>query len=92
MTLGPTCPECDTRVPLLKTQFGLGKPFKCIGCSKELVVPRSQALFLGFGMITIFLVAESRFPSEWGGTLGLVAIMLLVGLPLTWAVTQVKAL
>ena len=92
MTLGPTCPECNMRVPFLKTQFGLGNSFKCSSCGKELVVPKSQALFLGFGMIIIFLFAESRFPSEWGGIIGLLAIMIVVGLPLTWAMTRVKAL
>jgi hypothetical protein len=92
MPIGPTCPHCNTRVPFSKTQFGLGRPFACVRCGKELVVPKSQALFLGFGMIAIFLLAESRFPSEWGGMLGLLAIMILVGLPLTWAVTRVKAL
>ncbi|MDO9607990.1 MAG: hypothetical protein Q7J26_05665 [Brevundimonas sp.] len=92
MAFGPTCPECDTRVPFLKTQFRLGSAFACTNCGKELVVPKSQALFLGFGMIAIFLLAESRFPSQWGGMLGLLAIMILVGLPLSWAVTRVKAL
>jgi len=78
-------------VPFFKTQFGLGKPFKCIRCEKELVVPKSQALFLGFGMIMIFLLAKDRFPSEWGGALGLFSIIVVIGLPVTWALTRVKA-
>jgi len=92
MPLGPTCPHCNTRVPFVKTQLGLGRPFACVRCGKELVVPKAQAVVLGFGMIAIFLLAESRFPSEWGGMFGLLAILILVGLPLSWAVTQVKAL
>lgn len=92
MAVGPTCPHCKTHVSFWKTQFGLGKPFTCVRCGKELVVPKSQALSLGFGMIVIFLLAKDRFPLEWGGALGLFAIMILVGLPLTWAMTRVEAL
>ncbi len=91
MAVGPTCPSCNTVVPFLKTQFGLGKPFSCAGCGKELVVPRSQAFSLGFGMVMIFLLTKDRFPPEWGGPIGLLAIMVIIGLPITWAMTRVKA-
>lgn len=91
MAFGPACPECGARVPFLKTQFGLGKPFSCAGCGKELVVPRSQAFSLGFGMVMIFLLTKDRFPPEWGGPIGLLAIMVIIGLPITWAMTRVKA-
>lgn len=91
MILGPTCPRCHTRVPFLKTQLGLGEPFSCVGCGEDLVIPSSQAFLLGIGMAAIFLLARDRFPSEWGGGLGLLAIMVVVGLPITWAMTRAKA-
>lgn len=89
MKLGPTCPECQTRVPFLKTQFGYGRRFACAGCGETLVVPRSQAFALGLCMAAIFVLGRDHFPAEWGGQFGLLAVMAVIGLPVSWALAQV---
>nr|WP_316628952.1 hypothetical protein [uncultured Brevundimonas sp.] len=74
----------------MKTQFGLGAPFACSGCETKLVVPKAQSFWLFLAMLAIFWVARYRFPAEWGGAFGLLAIMICVGWPATWAVTRVE--
>ena len=90
MRLGPTCPNCATRVPLGRTQWNLGKSFQCVGCETPLVVPKSNAAMLGLGLFVSFWLLRDRFPPEWGGQFGLFALMVVVGLPLTWAATKAR--
>ncbi|WP_354089765.1 hypothetical protein [Brevundimonas faecalis] len=40
-------------------------------------------------MIVTFWLFRDRFPPEWGGQFGLLGLMVVVGLPLTWATTKV---
>lgn len=89
MPLGPTCPACATRVPFLKTQWGLGTPFCCRGCEALLVVPRTNivvhlALFAGIWL------ARDYIPSEWYRALGLFIVLAAIVLPLTWVGTRVR--
>ena len=90
MPLGPACPNCARRVPFGRTQWNLGKPFACPGCETSLVIPKSNALTLGLGLLAIFWLYRDRFPPEWGGQFGLFALMMIVGLPVTWALTRVR--
>lgn len=36
-----SCPDCRTTVPVARTLWGLGKPFRCKGCGRALVIPRN---------------------------------------------------
>ena len=54
-----------------------------------LVVPKSNAA-MGIGLFVIFVLLRARFPPEWGGQFGLFALVVLIGLPLSWAVTKVR--
>lgn len=90
MPLGPTCPACARLVPLGRTQWDLGKPFQCSQCEKTLVVSKSGSAALGLGLFVAFWLFRDRFPPEWGGQFGLFALMVVVGLPLTWAATKVS--
>lgn len=89
MTLGPKCPNCAKRVPFGRTQWNLGKRFLCSRCETPLVIPKSNAATLGIGLFVSFWLFRDRFPPEWGGQFGLLALMVVVGLPLTWAATKV---
>lgn len=55
-----------------------------------LVAPKSDAAALGIGLFVSFWLFRDRFPLEWGGQFGLFALMVVVGLPLTWAATKVR--
>ena len=90
MAGGPACPRCRRLVPLSRTQWRLGTPFACKGCGERLVVPRSNAFLLGFGLLALFWLFRRRFPDAWGGEIGLFALMLGVGLPVTWWMTRVE--
>ena len=90
MPLGPKCPECEKHVPFGRTQWNLGKPFPCSRCAASLVIPKSNAVVLGFGLLAVFFLFKSRFPQEWGGQFGLLALMIIMGLPVTWAATRVQ--
>ena len=90
MPFGPACPNCAKHVPLIRTQWNLGTPFPCARCSTSLLVPKSNAFVLGFGLLAAFFLFRSHFPEEWGGPFGLFALMIVLGLPLTWAATRVK--
>jgi hypothetical protein len=90
MPLGPRCPNCAKRVPFGRTQWNLGKPFQCLRCEARLVVSSSNAAALGIGMLVTFWLFRDRFPPEWGGQFGLFALMVMVGLPITWAATRVR--
>ena len=70
--------------------MGLGSPFPCAGCGATLLISRSSALWLGSGLLFLFLLGRGRFPSEWGGDIGLFAAVMIVGLPVTWALTRVR--
>ena len=87
---GPACPGCRRLVPLTRTQWRLGTPFACKGCGERLVVPRSNALLPGFGLLAVFWLSRRDFPDAWGGEIGLFVVMLAVGLPITWWMTRVE--
>lgn len=74
----------------MRTQWNLGTSFPCSRCSTLLLVPKSNAAVLGFGLLAVFFLFRSRFPEDWGGPFGLFALMIIVGLPLTWAATRVE--
>lgn len=88
--IGPTCPRCERLAPFRKTQLSLGSPFSCAGCDSTLVISRSNALWFGWGLTFVFLIGLGRFPPEWGGDIGLFAAIVIVGLPVTWALTKVR--
>lgn len=90
MPLGPRCPHCNRLVPVVRTQWHLGKTFRCGRCDTPLVVPRSNATTLGLGLFILFWLLRSRFPAELGGQFGLAALLLLVGLPVTYLLTRVE--
>ena len=90
MSLGPACPDCAKHIPLMRTQWNLGKPFPCSRCEASLVVPRSNAVALGLGLLVAFYLFRSRFPEAWGGQAGLLALVVVAGLPVTWAATKVR--
>ena len=90
MAFGPTCPDCGKRVPLMRTQWNLGKAFRCGLCDASIVVPRANAATMALGLFVAFWLLRSHFPAEWGGQIGLVVLLLAIGLPLTWAGTRVR--
>lgn len=51
----PTCPNCGRAVPLSKTLWGLGKPFRCQSCGEALVIPRNFTIPL-LGIVLFFLL------------------------------------
>lgn len=90
MQFGPACPNCQKHVSLGRTQWHLGKAFRCVRCDTSLVVPKSNAAILGLALFAAFWLFKNHFPAEWGGQFGLFALIIGVGLPLTWAVTKVR--
>lgn len=90
MAFGPTCPGCGKHVPLMRTQWNLGKIFRCASCDASIVVSRANAATMGLGLVVAFWLLRSRFPVEWGGQVGLFLLLLVIGLPLTWAATRVR--
>ncbi len=90
MASGPACPRCGRLVPVSRTQWRLGTPFACKGCGERIVVPRSNAFLLGFGLLALFWLLRDRFPDAWGGPVGLFVALLAVGLPVTWWMSRVE--
>lgn len=90
MSLGPTCPNCGKPVSLGRTQWNLGKTFQCARCDTSLVVPKSNAAIWGAGAFLAFWLCRKHFPQEWGGQFALLALIVLLILPLSWAATKVR--
>ena len=90
MQIGPACPACHQRVPLARTQWNLGASFSCTGCNRTIVVSKSNAFVLGFGLFLTFWAFRDRFPDSLGGAWGLFAVIVVLGLPLTWALTRAR--
>ena len=88
--MGPRCPSCQTRIPFLKTQWGLGSSFACKACAAQLTVPRSQSAAIGLLLVTAFWILRYHFPAEWGGQIGMFFAFCAIGRPATWALTTVK--
>tara|TARA_R110002124_G_scaffold77530_1_gene207579 strand:+ start:220 stop:456 length:237 start_codon:yes stop_codon:yes gene_type:complete len=76
-------------VPLGRTQWNLGKPFACADCNRTIVIPRWNGV-MGFGLFVIFWSFRHHFPDQWGGPIGLFILMILLGIPMSWALTRGK--
>ncbi len=82
MKLRTTCPRCNSAVPFVRTQWGLGKPFTCVGCGAKLVIERNYWLPLAaicafwFGKIELKSVTEQ--------------VWLVLGLLVALAMAQVQ--
>lgn len=76
MSFGPPCPNCGTRVPFLRTQWGLGKPFACAGCAVSLVFSRT---YLGLAPVIGYWLGRD-YVHGWAEKAGLLAALLVATL------------
>jgi hypothetical protein len=76
--LTPPCPKCGKGAPVRLMFWGAGKPYKCDGCSAELVIPKN--FWIPFAAIMIFSAFKSQNddPASLGILfVGLCVLMLL---------------
>ena len=77
------CPVCGLPVPLLKTQWGLGRPFVCKLCASKIVVPKAKQ-FAAFGLY----VAGTALARSLGFAITL--LLFALGMLLSWPLATVR--
>lgn len=55
MALTPNCPDCGRAVPFRQTQLGLGRPFACKRCGRELVIEKNYWIPMA-GIVAFWLL------------------------------------
>jgi hypothetical protein len=77
------CPACGLPVPFVRTQWGLGTPFKCKLCKSEIVIPRSNhaTAFVGY-------VLATAFAKSFGYVIAL--LLLVICIVLRWPTATVR--
>lgn len=87
--MGPTCPNCKGSVPFGRTQWGLGKTFQYKKCGRALVMPKSLS-FIGIALFIAFWTLKGRAENGMQ-TLILIAVLVAVGLALSWLFAKPQA-
>lgn len=85
---GPTCPGCGAAVPFRRTQWGLGKPFRCRRCRRQLVIPRSLSA-IGSALVVVYWMLKGH-ADGMAQTAALVATLAAVALLLGWLLARAQ--
>ena len=54
------------------------------------MIPATPAMILTLALFTVFWFGSDYFPAAWGGAVGLVGLILLIGAPLVWAISRAQ--
>lgn len=86
---GPACPQCGLRVPFMRTQWNLGKPFACRRCGVQLTVSRFRSTLMAAAMLMLFFIVRPGVP-EGAARFVLFLVFLAIGAPLTYLLSKVE--
>ncbi len=85
----PACPRCGLKVPVMRTQWNLGRTFSCRRCSAALSVSRFRSTAIAGAMLIMFLLVRPSVP-EGMARFGLFLLFLAIGAPLSYFLSQVQ--